>query len=87
MADIQFVVGRAFSSFEKLEAEVKAYQNEKFVQLVKRDTRMLEMASKRVLNRVEGASSALVYYSIHYTCAFGGKSYRSKVTGQRINQR
>ena len=29
MAAVQFAVGRAFSSFEKLEAEVKAYQNEK----------------------------------------------------------
>ena len=36
---VQLAVGTTFSSFEKLEAEVKAYQNEKFVQLVKRNTR------------------------------------------------
>lgn len=87
MAAVQLAVGSTFSSFEKLEAEVKAYQSEKFVQLVKRDTRTLEMASKRVPKRVEGANTALVYYSIHYACAFGGKSYKNEGTGQRRNQR
>ena len=58
---------------EKLEAEVNAYQSEKFVQLVKRDTRTLEMTRKRVPKRVEGANTGFVHYSIHHTCAFGGK--------------
>ena len=53
MAAVQLAVGSTFSSFEKLEAGVKAYQSEKFVQLVKRDTRTLEMARKRVPKRVE----------------------------------
>ena len=84
MAAVQLAVGSTFSSFEKLEAEVKAYQSEKFVQFVKRT---LEMASKSVPKRIEGANTALVYYSIHYTCAFGGKSYKNEGTGQRRNQK
>ena len=84
MAAVHLAVGSTFSSFEKLEAEVKVHQSEKFVQLMKRDTRTLEMARKRVPKRVEGAN---IYYSIHYTCAFGGKSYKNEGTGQRRNQR
>ena len=53
-AVVQLTVGSTFSSFESLEAEIKAYQSKKFVQLVKRDTRTLEMARKRVPKRVEG---------------------------------
>ena len=86
-ADRELVVGRHFTSFEELEAELKAYQSKKYVQLVKRDTRTLEMARKRVPKRVEGANTALIYYTIHYTCAFGGKSYKNEGTGQRRNQR
>jgi len=87
MTAVQIAVGSTFSSFEKLEAEIKAYQKDKFVQLVKRDTRTLEMAKKRVPKRVEGANTALVYYSIHYTCGFGGKTYKNEGSGQRRNQR
>ena len=87
MAGSELSVGSTFSSFEELEAKIKAYQSEKFVQLVKRDTRTLEMAKKRVPKRVEGSNTTLVYYSIHYTCAFGGKSYKNEGTGQRRNQR
>ena len=47
----------------------------------------MEMARRRVLKQVEGANTALVYYSIHYTCGFGGKSYKNEGTGQRRNQR
>ena len=71
MAAVKLSVGSIFSTFEKLETEVKACQSEKCVQLVKRDTRTLKLASKRVPKRAEGANIALVYYSIHYTCVFG----------------
>ena len=93
-ADVEMCVGSSFSSFEELETKISyslsegiAYQREKFVQLVKRDIRTLEMARKRVPKRVEGSNRALVYYAIHYTCAFGGKSYKNEGTGQRRNQR
>ena len=83
MAAVQWLmVGSTFSSLEKLEAEVNAYQSEKFVQLVKRDTKTLEMANKRVPKRDEGANTALVYYSIHYICAFGGKVTKMKEPGR-----
>ena len=87
MAAVQRLAVGSTSSLEKLEAVVNACQSEKFVQLVKRDTRTLEMAKKRVPKRVEGANTALVYYSIHYTCGFGGKTYKNEGSGQRRNQR
>ena len=74
-------VGNEFSSFEELKAKLKAYQSEKYVQLVRRDTRTLEMARRQVPKRVEDSNAALVYYSIHYTCALGGKSYKNEGAG------
>ena len=41
-------IGSTFTSLEMLETEINAYQGEKFVELVKRDTRTLEMARKKV---------------------------------------
>ena len=64
MAAVQFAVGRTFSSFEKLEAEVKAYQNETFVQIVKRDTRTLEMARKEY--QTELKAQILLWFTILY---------------------
>ena len=82
-----FVVGECFSSYEELDRRVKEYQKEKFVQLTHRDSRTLQTARKRVPNRVEGAKSALKYYTVHLACVFGGKRYASKATGQRSRQR
>ena len=69
----ELVVGESFSSYEELDAKIRSYQKDKFVQLSKRDSRTLEMAKKRVPKRVEGANPALIYYTIHFACVFGGK--------------
>ena len=65
MAAVQLAVGSTFSSFEKLEAEVKAYQSERFVQLVKRDTRTLEMARKNEFQS-ELKVQILLWFTILY---------------------
>ncbi len=84
---VGFVVGESFSSYTELEEKIKSYQKEKFVQLTHRDSRTLENARKRVPKRVEGANGALVYYTLHFACMFGGKKYKNEGTGQRIKQR
>ena len=83
----EFTVGESFSSYVELERKVKSYQSAKFIQLTHRDSRTLAMAKRRVPKRVEGANSALIYYTIHYACVFGGKKYKSNGTRQRIQQR
>ena len=82
-----FFLGEKFCSFADLDAKVNVYQRERFVQLNRRDSRTLATAGKRTPKRVEGANSALVYYSIHFACVFGGKKYKNEGTGQRIRQR
>ena len=67
--------------------KIQCYEAERFVQLIHRDSRTLEMAKKRVPKRVALAKSDLVYYNIHFACVFGGKKYVKKGTGERPNQR
>ena len=83
----KILVGDLFNSYEELEAKITSYQKNNFVQLARRDSRTLDLARKRVPKCVKRANSALVYYSIHYACVFGGKKYKNEGTGQRSQQR
>ena len=78
-----FAVGDRFSSYKELDEKVKAYEKSRHVQLTHRDSRTLEASRKRVPKRVESANKALVYYSVHLTCVFGGKKYVNRGTGER----
>ena len=51
------------------------------VQFSQRDSRTLEAARKRVPKRVGVAKAELIYYSIYFTCVFGGKKYNNKGRG------
>jgi len=84
---VSFEIGESFSSYSDLEDKVKAYEESRSVQLTHRDSRTLESAQKRVPKRVLGSNPNLKYYSIHYSCLFGGKKYKDKGSGQRVNQR
>lgn len=86
-AATKFFVGESFTSYKQLEEKVEVYEKSNFVQLGHRDSRILEGAKKRVPMRVDGANKELKYYSIHLTCVFGGKKYKNKSTGKRLNQR
>ena len=46
-----------------------------------------EAADSRVPKRVKNANTALVYYSISFSCVFGGKKYNNKGSGKRPHQR
>ena len=82
-----FTVGNWFASYADLESKVKDYESANNVQLTHRDSRTLESAQKRVPKRVEGANSSLKYYFVYLTCVCGGKPYKSRIKGDRPNQR
>ena len=52
------------------------------MQLSQRDSRHLRQPG-RVPKCVGVAKAELIYYSIYFTCVFGGKKYKNKGTGQR----
>ncbi len=56
----ELVVGESFSSYKELDAKIRSYQKDKFVQLSKRDSRTLEMAKKRIPKRVHRYYKLLV---------------------------
>ena len=79
-----FAVGDTFSSYDDLKKKLAEFDS---VQLTQRDSRTLEAAARRVPKRVKNANTALVYYSISFSCVFGGKKYNNKGSGKRPHQR
>ena len=84
---MNFTLGEKFSSYEQLKEKICAYEDGNNVQLVYNDSRTLEAAKKRAPKRVNKAKRELVYYSLHLTCLFGGKTFHSKGSGQRPHHR
>ena len=84
---VNFILGEKFSSYEQLKEKISAYEDGNNIQLVYNDTRTLEAAKRRAPKRVNKAKKELVYYSLHLTCLFGGKTFHSKGSGQRPHHR
>ena len=82
-----FSVGEKFARFDALKEKIATYEKDRSVQLYRSDSRTLEAAGKRVPLRVEKAKKDLVYYSVTFSCVFGGKKYIDKRTGKRPVQR
>ena len=82
-----FAVGDTFSSYDDLKKKLAEFEKSHSVQLTQRDSRTLEAAARRVPKRVKNANTALVYYSIIFSCVFGGKKYNNKGSGKRPHQR
>ena len=78
-----FVVGERFSSYKQLKEKVEVFEKANSIQFGYRDSRTLEAAKKRVPKKVEQANPELKYYSIHLTCMFGGRKFKSRSTGLR----
>ena len=78
-----FSVGEKFARFDALKEKIATYEKDRSVQLYRSDSRTLEAAGKRVPLRVEKAKKDLVYYSVPFSCVFGGKKYIDKRTGKR----
>ena len=77
------VVGERFSTYKQLKEKVELFEKANSIQFGYRDSRTLEGAKKRIPKRVERANSELKYYSIHLTCMFGGRKFKSRSTGLR----
>ena len=82
-----FSVGEKFARFDALKEKIATYEKDRSVQLYRSDSRTLEAAGKRVPLRVEKAKKDLVYYSVTFSCVFGGKKYIDKRTDKRPVQR
>ena len=80
-------VGDSFDSYSELKDCIREFECANHTQLVHRDSRTLTAARKRAPKVVERAKPELVYYSIHLTCMFGGKKYKSESMGVRPRQR
>ena len=65
----RFKVGNVFNSFKELEAEVKAFEQESFVNLVKRHSRSIENARKRGSNK--SFNPDIVFAEINFVCLTG----------------
>ena len=76
-------IGERFQSLVDLECEIQRYQNENFVQLTLRDTRMLENAKKRAPKRVEGAKTTSDTTPCISHASVVAKKYKSKGQGTR----
>jgi hypothetical protein len=77
---LSFAVGDFFSTFDELEAKVKAYENAQFMKFWKRDSRTIEAAKKR-LNKF--LKPELKYYELKYCCIHGGQAFKAKGKGSR----
>lgn len=74
-------VGAEFSTYDELTHAIRAYEAENFVNLIIRDTRTVEAASKR--NQRKKYNPAIKYSDISYCCTYGGKKYVCHSTGKR----
>ena len=72
---VPFFVGQEFRTFEDLDAHIKKYESEHYVQLWRRDSRTVEAARKR-MNRP--LSDEIKYYEVTYLCIHGGKKFKAR---------
>ena len=77
-------VGSVFDSFSALEEEISRFQKNNIVQFYVRDSRKIEAAKRRALNKKFNEN--LVYSEIVYCCIHGGKAFKSESKGERPYQ-
>ena len=73
-------VGSVFDSFSALEEEISRFQKNNIVQFYVRDSRKIEAAKRRALNKKFNEN--LVYSEIVYCCIHGGKAFKSESKGE-----
>ena len=77
-------IGEQFEMFEELEEAVKAYENEKYVQLYVRHSRSTTKCQVRITKKT--LNPRLKYGELLYACIHGGKKFVSRSDGHRPNQ-
>ena len=73
-------VGDTFGGVEEFEAPLKAYKKESYVEFWRRDSRTIEAARRRGVNRPIKAE--LKYYELKY-CIYGGQVFKPSGKGTR----
>lgn len=80
-----FDVGATFSSYEDLQAAVRQYEDDNYVQFWVNSSRTIAAAKNKGLKR--GVDPALKFAEIEYVCINGGRKFTSRSTGERPNQK
>jgi hypothetical protein len=78
---VAFSIGDTFDSVEEFEAALEAYKKESYVEFWRRDSRTIEAARKRGINRPLKAD--LKYYELNYCCIHGGQAFKPRGKGTR----
>ena len=78
-------MGNVFNSFEELEEEIKAFEQESFVNLVKRHSRSIENARKR--GSTKSFNPDIVFAEINFVCKHGCTYKARPNKGERQNSR
>ena len=66
------------------EKRIKELQDGCTIQLYRRDCKTSAASMKRYPGRAGRANPVLKYYLLEYCCVFGGKTYKSRTTGDRV---
>ena len=78
-------VGDIYNNFNELKLAIKEYEKSRFTSLYVRDSRTIDLAIKKGLQRY--IKKELKYYYLTYCCYHGGRQFKSRSKGLRPNQR
>ena len=80
MESEKFCLGEHFTSYDDLKEKMKKYEEEAFVNVWIRDSRIMEAARvKKYIDR----NPVIKFYEIRYACKHGGRKVKSESTGVR----
>ncbi|XP_055853731.1 uncharacterized protein LOC129917694 [Episyrphus balteatus] len=72
--------GDTFDTFEQVAERLRAHTQESLVYYWTRDSRLVKFAHRKVSRKL---NEAIQYYSIRFSCIFGGQRFKSKANGLR----
>ena len=83
-AVISIVVGTEFSSFIELQHSIRQYELHNFVELYVSSSRTIQAMKKRAPKK--SFCDELQFGDITYACRHGGRNYKTKSAGARLQQ-
>lgn len=76
--------GDTFDNFDQVAERLRAHTQESLVYYWTRDSRLVKFAHRKVSRKL---NEAIQYYSIRFSCIFGGQRFKSKSNGLRPGKR
>lgn len=76
--------GDTFINFEQVADRLQAHTQESLVYYWIRDSRLVKCAHTKISRKID---EQLQYYSIKFSCIFGGQRFKSKANGLRPGKR